>query len=419
MSIENVTVIPFQQRATNDWERVAETIVERTAEIVGGRVAVLDGLGIVVTCNDRVLIGLAAPAAEREAGPVVHVPFRLHGRDGAVLVAANGNDGVPLPPRVLHSIVELIVDHAGAATGASDQTELKNRLIFSLLRETPRHPQRALRDAKLLGMDLSPPRAVILIDTAPTESGPSFSHRRQADERARQVVAMVMRFFDLPDDTICAWDETGQVAVLKASDSRNLESWLSRDDGPDPPGLSWANLAALRRAATALLESLLESGHHEASIGIGRYHPGVEGLARTYADARAALSLGKRFNAGTRVHSLDALGIAAFVGLADEATKISLARHLLSPLDHEPTLVQTLNAFFETDCCPSATAKSLGIHRNTLSYRLGKIANLTGLDAHRFDDAVQMRVALVLRSLGAAECPSLLIQAVATSQADA
>ena len=46
-----------------------------------------------------------------------------------------------------------------------------------------------------------------------------------------------------------------------------------------------------------------------------------------------------------------------------------------------------------------AAARALGIHRNTLSYRLDKIASLTGLDARRFDAAVQIRLALLLRAL--------------------
>ena len=47
----------------------------------------------------------------------------------------------------------------------------------------------------------------------------------------------------------------------------------------------------------------------------------------------------------------------------------------------------------------TSTAYRLGIHRNTLNYRLDKVATLTGLDPHRFDDAVQIRLALELRSL--------------------
>jgi carbohydrate diacid regulator len=102
------------------------------------------------------------------------------------------------------------------------------------------------------------------------------------------------------------------------------------------------------------------------------------------------------------VHCLSHLGIAAFVGISDEQTKLELAAHLLSPLDHEPELLDTLEAFFAQNCCPSETARRLVIHRNTLAYRLQKVALLTGLDPRRFADATQIHLALLMRSLGPA-----------------
>jgi carbohydrate diacid regulator len=158
---------------------------------------------------------------------------------------------------------------------------------------------------------------------------------------------------------------------------------------------------ALKRAGRALLARLRHDTDTDIAIGIGRYHPGIGGLARSYSDARAALTLGRRFHGQNRVHCLDGLGIAAFVGLSDENTKVGLARHLLGPLDHEPDLLQTLEAYFDEDCSQSATANKLSIHRNTLGYRFDKVQTLTGLDPRRFDDAVQVRLALVLRSLAA------------------
>jgi len=104
-------------------------------------------------------------------------------------------------------------------------------------------------------------------------------------------------------------------------------------------------------------------------------------------------------NGRNQVHCLDSLGVAAFVGVSDERTKIDLATYLLSPLDHEPDLLKTLDACFATDLSPSRAARALSIHRNTLSYRLDKVASLTGLDPRRFDDAVQIRLALLLRCL--------------------
>ncbi|HEU5088034.1 MAG TPA: helix-turn-helix domain-containing protein, partial [Roseiflexaceae bacterium] len=100
------------------------------------------------------------------------------------------------------------------------------------------------------------------------------------------------------------------------------------------------------------------------------------------------------------------LGMAAFVGISDEPTKVELATHLLSPLDPEPELLSTLQVFFAHNCCPSTAARELVIHRNTLAYRLQKIASLTGLDPRQFHDAVQIQLALLLRSFEHKQLPS-------------
>jgi carbohydrate diacid regulator len=168
----------------------------------------------------------------------------------------------------------------------------------------------------------------------------------------------------------------------------------------DRPGEGWANLAALKRAGEALLAHLHREISTSISLGIGRYHPNLEGIARSYQDAHAALSLGRCCHDENRAHCLDALGTAAFVGIPDQRTKIELASHLLSPLDHEPELIETLRVFFAENCCPSTTASRLIIHRNTLTYRLQKVVLLTGLDPRNFDEATQIHLALLLRSLG-------------------
>ena len=72
-----------------------------------------------------------------------------------------------------------------------------------------------------------------------------------------------------------------------------------------------------------------------------------------------------------------------------------------SPLEGEPDLLQTLKVFLDQDCVSSQAAERLAVHRNTLAYRLDKIQALTGLDLHRFDEAVQLRLALLLRNLAA------------------
>lgn len=284
--------------------------------------------------------------------------------------------------------------------------EIKNRFIYNLLNGLIDDETALTRDARLLGMDFTPPRAVILIDAADyilasAKIDASAAADEQIRQRAQMVISSVVNFFHLPNDTICAYLGDGAVAVLKASDTRNLVTWADRDDAASQPSTSWANLTALKRAGAGLLKRLRQDTHAAISLGVGRYHPGLRGLTRSYQDARAALSLGRRFHGQNGVHCLDGLGIAAFVGVADEQTKIDLATYLLRPLDDGPELLKTLEIFFAENCCPSSCAERLAIHRNTLTYRLSKITALTGLDPRRFDDAVQIRLALVLRALRA------------------
>jgi carbohydrate diacid regulator len=304
-------------------------------------------------------------------------------------------------------LLELMINQSLALAQLQDQHELKNTFIHDLLRGILCDEGAILREGQILGMDFTPPRAVILIDAAdyilnPGRRSCTTSRETRIRRYAQAVVRCVVEFFHLPSETICAHIGDGTVAVLKASSTQDLVAWADLANDGTALNPSWANLNALKRAGAALLTRLRSDTNSTISVGIGRYHPSVLGLARSYEDARAALALGRRFHGENRVHCLDQLGVAALVGVQDEETKLGLARHLLSPLDQEAELLDTLEHFFVYNCAPSQTSAALSIHRNTLSYRLDKITSLCGLDPRRFDDAVQIRLALLLRSLHSA-----------------
>lgn len=386
---------------TGQFEQLARETVQRAAELLGAVVAVVNERGVIVASSDPALgRPSSAPPPEQR---LLRVPVRLDGRDVEVLIVQPPY-GQGVDPRLAGAIVELTLNQAVVGRLPS-QHELKNKFIHDVLHGVAGDEADVIREAQVLGMDLSRPRAVILIDAADyilaSAGGQLVGGRearlRRSFLRARQVIASVVSFFHLPDETICAYIGEGEVAVLKASATRDLEPWRGEEAAQSP---SWADLTALKRAADGLLTRLRHDTGAPISIGLGRCHPGVRGLARSYQDARAALEIGRRFAGHNRVHSLDGLGLAAFIGLADERTKVELARHLLSPLEEEPELAETLRLFFAADCSPSAAAARLHVHRNTLAYRLEKVALLTGLDPRRFEDSVQLRIALALDALG-------------------
>ena len=61
----------------------------------------------------------------------------------------------------------------------------------------------------------------------------------------------------------------------------------------------------------------------------------------------------------------------------------------------EETLT-TINKFFELNLNVSETARQLYLHRNTLTYRLERIQKVTGLDIRSFEDAMTLKLALMV-----------------------
>ena len=198
-----------------------------------------------------------------------------------------------------------------------------------------------------------------------------------------------------------------EVVVLKAAGTGDLEPWAKPAERLSPTAASWANLGALKRAAAELAAQLAADMARPLAVGVGRYHPGLRGLGQSYRDARAALSLGHQYQPGRAVYALDEIGLGAWVGAVDEKTRIDLASRLVGPLDNSADLLQTLEMFFSANGSPSAAAARLAIHRNTLTYRLDRVLRLTGLDPRRFDDAIQLRLALLLRHCSCATAQDL------------
>jgi len=67
-----------------------------------------------------------------------------------------------------------------------------------------------------------------------------------------------------------------------------------------------------------------------------------------------------------------------------------------TPDDIDDEILMTANKFFDNSLNVSETSRQLYIHRNTLVYRLEKLQKSTGLDIRVFDDALTLKIALMV-----------------------
>ncbi|WP_433359582.1 PucR family transcriptional regulator [Actinoplanes sp. CA-142083] len=126
-------------------------------------------------------------------------------------------------------------------------------------------------------------------------------------------------------------------------------------------------------------------------IAVGRPHPGLYGIARSYEEAREALTMARRLRLAAPVVSARDLLIYRVL-LRDQQAMVELVQAVLSPLAEarggaEP-LVATLQAYFDTGGVATETAKHIHVSVRTVTYRLARVRALTGYDpadpAHRF-----------------------------------
>ena len=73
---------------------------------------------------------------------------------------------------------------------------------------------------------------------------------------------------------------------------------------------------------------------------------------------------------------------------------------IFGDLEEEEMLLTTLNTFFKENMSISKTAEKLYIHRNTLTFRLKRIRQITGLSPAVFHDAMKLYLALFSRKAG-------------------
>jgi DNA-binding PucR family transcriptional regulator len=127
------------------------------------------------------------------------------------------------------------------------------------------------------------------------------------------------------------------------------------------------------------------------AVAVGRAYPGLYGIARSYEEAREALTMAARLHVGSPV--VDAHDLLVYrVVLRDQPAIVDLVHAVLSPLvqarDGAEPLLATLEAYFDSGGVATESAKRLHVSVRTVTYRLDRVKALTGYHptdpAHRF-----------------------------------
>ncbi len=279
-----------------------------------------------------------------------------------------------------------------------------------------------------VGDNLTPLDGVIARRAAATTGVSLAAERRAAaaDAHARQAVVRELALGSTDDQFVVRraealglnFAEPQVVCVLSAADGSLLRR-LASSHRPDasqvgrwsaPIGDGAVLLIgtgdrpvrdAVRWVADEVASRLDEHGFGDVRIAVSRPCRGPEQIARGFADAQQLLACQRRLAAGSGAPKvLTAFDLGAMQLFLAAATTDEVERYaedtigsLLDGAHHE--LLRTMRTYFDTGRSIRATAARLGVHGNTIRYRLSRVQQLTGLDvAFNAHDQLAIQVAL-------------------------
>src|SRR5437868_3384353 len=326
-------------------------------------------------------------SAGRPPRPLDVVPVRA-GTDMLGMLAVGLEQGVDAEGRLRaleHGSTVLALELAKERAAAEVERRLRGDLVEEVLAgglETE-EAERVARQAERLGHRLPQKAWVVVLEADDDKTEAALAARGQQDRLDGALSGLVRS--RLP----------GALTLVPSASAVFLV--------PDELASDLASVEKLGAQILAAAAPVMKPG--SASVGIGNLANGVAELARSHLEARQALRLTRRAGSRARVASYRSLG--AFRLLLEVQSPDALRRfvnELLGPLleyaqNRDTPLLETLEALSASRWIRRAAARQLGIHINSMTYRVERIQTLTGLKLDDPETRVAISIALRARAM--------------------
>ncbi len=128
----------------------------------------------------------------------------------------------------------------------------------------------------------------------------------------------------------------------------------------------------------------------------------INNIKKSYNEALETYKINKILNNWTDINYFKDISLELLLNSLDKEASLNylntnVNNYDLGSLDQE--LLFTIQKFFDNNLSVSETSRQLFLHRNTLIYRLEKIKKITGLDIQNFNDALTLKLSLLIQNL--------------------
>jgi hypothetical protein len=333
-------------------------------------------LRTVLTAAARNRRALTVPGSQHGRMIVIAPVFAGEDVAGYLLTVNNPDQGLPEDMRLLATehaamVCGIVLGRDLVVTAAAGRA--RQELIEGLLLSRDHADPEVERWARHLGLDPTREHYVMAFDVP----------QNRASAGSLPIELLITR--NVPGAILASRDDE-VVAIVPLSGNAA---------GPAEP-------RSVEQGRTLARACLASNGQHPKVTGIGIGNPcsSAADIARSYAEARRALAAGRRMGQTGTISAFADLGIHRLLLRVPEVSDLrSFAEEVLGGLAEETRstgidYLATLSVYFRENGSPRRAAQQLHVHPNTVSYRVRRVEELTGLSFGQHRDRLMAEVAV-------------------------
>ncbi len=369
-------------------QELAQEIVERTMNVLGKNINIMDYNGIIIGSGNKERINTFHEGAakvletgeklivtEEEAKALrgvktgINLPIKFNNRIIGVVGITGNLSEVESYGEIVKNLVELMLSH----NFLQKEIELENKAIENfyqqLIGNDINNREQLYDRAKLFNIDNTLYRKVMVIQISPFDN-----------MKINSEIENFNMLFNLDNTRDIFFIRGTSLVFIKSLKKKELKEQSS----------------IIEKIARVILDRF-ESIFNSVAIGIGQTIQELDKLYLSYEGAKHALKVGEKiYRSEEKIYFIDHLGYDYFIPYLKE----NYAEYYLDmfSLDVREVFEDTdtgiiLEGMMENDLNISKTAEALFMHRNTLLYRIEKIKGLTGLDPKKAKDLFTLLLA--------------------------
>ncbi|CAM3023736.1 sugar diacid recognition domain-containing protein [Paenibacillus sediminis] len=379
-------------------KQLADMIVKKTKELTQMNMNVMDKEGVIISSSDPERIGklhegaievvrtgeeiiISSEMTNRWAGtkPGINMPILFHNEIiGVIGITGQEADVIPFG-RAVKMMTEMLLQQSYL----TEQIEMKERAKAYLVHEMISGIEHSSMDilqarGQLLGIDLTLPRSIMIIQLGMNDRvSESFnqSYYRLMD---------ITQLFRSPKQTLLAqFGHDRWVVITELSAYRN-EQHAKKD---------------LIDISAKIMKTISDRLQTDARIALGKLCKDVNELGRSFHELLHMLEFACKMPIKEPIIHIDDASLEMILSEISDTSRERMIEEELGELIHYPDLIDTLQAFYDCDMNYSETARTMGIHRNTLMYRLDRIDSFLKASPKQFRQAVRTQLAILLYKL--------------------